>query len=416
MKRPSKRDSIEVVLDADFLASPTLVGTMFRASGHGNEVFSFRYHPDWLKNSSAVAIDPQLMLADGEFYPDQGSGAFRAFMDSAPDRWGRVLLDRREVLRAKDENRPVRALTEWNYLLGVHDSCRLGALRFRPGTDSAFLDDDTGFAVPPLSTLRELEAAAQALEDPRASDHPSYRKWLATILEPGSSLGGARPKSNFLDVDGSLWIAKFPSRNDRHDIGAWEKVLHTLAQRADINVPQARLLPGKEHHTFACQRFDRVGARRRFFVSAMTLLGRNDGQKASYLDLAEFLSMNVGPKSDDLRQLWTRMVFNILVGNRDDHLRNHGFILSQNIWRLAPAYDVNPTSEKAGHALMIDAHNNSGDIELALKTAKYYGLSEPAAQATLTKTREAVAGWRTVAETLELPRSEIEHLSAAFQA
>ncbi len=416
MKRSSQRDSIEVVLDADFLASPTLVGTLFRASGHGNEVFSFRYHPDWLRNSSAVAIDPQLMLADGEFYPDQGSGAFRAFMDSAPDRWGRVLLDRREVLRAKDENRPVRALTEWDYLLGVHDSCRLGALRFRRGEDSGFLDADNGFTIPPLSTLRELEAAAKALEDPRASDQPSYRKWLATILEPGSSLGGARPKANFLDVDGSLWIAKFPSRNDRHDVAAWEKVLHTLAQRSGIVVPQARLLPGKEHHTFACQRFDRVGDRRRFFVSAMTLLGKNDGQKASYLDLAEFISRNVGPKSDDLRQLWTRMVFNILVGNRDDHLRNHGFILSRNVWRLAPAYDVNPTGEKAGHALMIDAHDNKGDIELALKTANYYGLSNPMAQELLTKIRDSVSGWRAAAEQLGIPRSEIEHMSAAFQA
>lgn len=412
------REQVDVVLDADFLAGPQRVGTLFHAAAHGNEIFSFRYDPSWLKHPNAFEIDPELSLHEGESYPSTDSGAFRIFLDSAPDRWGRVLLDRREILRARDEKRQPRNLTEWDYLLGVHDSCRLGALRFRRDDASNFLDDDRHHAAPPLSTLRELEAAATALEDPHAADHPQFRKWLTQLLAPGSSLGGARPKANFTDVDGSLWIAKFPSKNDRKDIGAWEMVIHALADKVGITVPAARLLElESDYRTFACQRFDRLpGGRRRFFVSAMTLLGKNDGDGGSYLELAEFLSTrgSVLHRKRDLRELWIRVVFNLLVSNTDDHLRNHGFILEEDGWRLAPAYDVNPNVEKSVHTLAIDERDSSPDLQLAMATAEYYLLKPADARALLESIKTAVRGWAEEASKLGIPRSEIEGMRPAF--
>ena len=412
------RQQVDVVLDADLLTTPQRVGTLFHTSAHGTSVFSFRYDPDWLKRPDAFEIDPELSLHEGESYPGTASGAFRIFLDSAPDRWGRALLDRREILRARDEKRSPRSQTEWDYLLGVHDGCRLGALRFRRDDAAPFLDDDPHRAAPPLSTLRDLGAAAAALEDPDAPEHPEFRTWLTQLLIPGSSLGGARPKANFTDVDGSLWIAKFPSRNDRRDVGAWEMVLHTLARKVGINVPAARLLDlESEHRTYACQRFDRLpGDRRRFFVSAMTLLGKNDGDGGSYLELAEFLSTrgSATHRKQDLRELWMRVAFNLLVSNTDDHLRNHGFILEADGWRLAPAYDVNPNVEKTTHTLAIDERDASPDIQLALKTAEYYLLKPDEAHRLLESIAEAVKRWSAVAAKLRIPRAEIEAMRGAF--
>jgi serine/threonine-protein kinase HipA len=340
-------------------------------------------------------------------------------LDSAPDRWGRLLLDRRELLRAREEKRKPRALTEWDYLLGVHDICRMGALRFRREDSAPFLDDDRQRAAPPLASLRELEAASLALEEPDAAEHPQFRQWLTALLAPGSSLGGARPKANFTDLDGALWIAKFPSREDRRDMGAWEMVVHQLAGAAGVLVPEARTLAlASRHRTFACRRFDRTTAnRRRFFVSAMTLLGRVDGQGGSYLDLAEFLSTrgSARHKADDLKQLWTRVVFNILVSNTDDHLRNHGFILESDGWRLAPAYDLNANIERTAHTLAINASDPAGDVGLALATAPYYDLEAAAAERILNQVKAAVTSWEAKAAALRLPREESELMAQAFR-
>jgi serine/threonine-protein kinase HipA len=411
------RQQVEVVLDADVLDAACRVGVLFHTAAHGREVFSFRYDPAWLRHPDAFAIDPDLSLHGGETYPSSANGAFRIFLDSAPDRWGRVLLERREILRARDEARRPRTLNEWDYLLGVHDMCRLGALRFRLEENSTFLDDDARLSAPPLATLRELEAASLALEAPESEESPRFREWLNALLAPGSSLGGARPKANFTDTDQTLWIAKFPSRNDRRDIGAWEMVVHELAVRAGLHVPSARLLElGGAYRTFACQRFDRRGTRRRFFVSAMTMLGRADGEGGSYLDLAEFLSTrgSVRHRDEDLRQLWTRVVFNILTSNTDDHLRNHGYILEGDGWRLAPAYDMNANPDGGPHALAINERDQTADIALALATAGYYGLKPPEAQSILTQVRSVVAQWSTVAASLNFPRSEIARMTSAF--
>ena len=415
--KPKNRQQVEVVLDADFIGEACPVGTLFRAAAHGRETFSFAYDRAWLSRPDAFAIDPDLQMHSGESYPADGTGVFRVFLDSAPDRWGRLLLDRREVMRARAEKRPARALGEWDYLLGVHDGCRLGALRFRQDQAGPFLDHDDRLAAPPLASLRELEAASLALESPDAPEREEFSRWLMALLAPGSSLGGARPKANFTDLDGGLWIAKFPSREDRRDVGAWEMLVHELAVSAGVDVPAAQLLSlSGRHRTFASRRFDRVGSRRRFFVSAMTLLGRVDGQGGSYLELAEFLSTrgSARHRSNDLRQLWTRVAFNIHVGNTDDHLRNHGFILEADGWRLAPAYDLNANVERRVHTLAIDERDPTPDPALLLTTAPYYGLKAPEAEAILSRVRQVVATWGEGAQRLQLPRDETELMATAF--
>ena len=416
--KPS-REQVEVVLDADFLPQACPVGTLFHAAGHGAGVFSFAYDRAWLSRPDAFELDPQLQLHGSESYPAGAASAFGIFVDSAPDRWGRLLMERRETLRARIEGRRPRALGEWDFLLGVHDSCRLGALRFRRNATAEFLDADRAMAAPPLASLRELEAAALAIEDPDAPQRREFSQWLGALLAPGSSLGGARPKANFTDSDGSLWIAKFPSREDRRDVGAWETVTHELARQAGIEVPPARLLDlAGRYRTFACRRFDRTTAgRRRFFVSAMTLLGRSDGQGGSYLDLAEFLSTrgSARHRNMDLRQLWCRVVFIILVSNTDDHLRNHGFILETDGWRLAPAYDVNPSVDRPTHALAIDATDPTSDLESARATAHYYGVKAAQADQIIREIRAVVATWPKLAKAAKLPRSETELMAAAFK-
>jgi serine/threonine-protein kinase HipA len=271
-----------------------------------------------------------------------------------------------------------------------------------------------------VTSLRALEAASLSLETPDAEEQPGFVRWLTALLAPGSSLGGTRPKANFTDSDGARWIAKFPSREDRRDIGAWEMVVHRLAHDAGLDVPEARLIKlGGGHRTFACRRFDRLpNGRRRFFVSAMTLLDRRDGEPASYLELAEFLRTRGSPVRlrEDLRELWTRVVFNLLVSNRDDHLRNHGFILEAEGWRLAPAYDLNANVERAHHQLAIDTGDFTPDLDLARSTAEFYGLSDAQAEAILRRVRKAVGGWTAVARTHRLPRSEIALMAQAFRA
>ena len=414
----ASRQQVDVCLDADIMEPLSRIGTLLHATALGRSVLSFAYDPEWLRRPNTFEIDPDLQLHEGETFPSHPSGVFRIFVDSAPDRWGHTLLDRRETLRARKEGRPVRTLSEWDYLLGVHDSCRMGALRFRRTKDSPFLDDDDGQAAPPLASLRELEAASLALETPGADENPHFSQWLMVLLAPGASLGGARPKANFTAPDGAMWIAKFPSQQDLRDMAAWGMVVHELARHAGLEVSEAQLLTlGARHRTFASRRFDRLAqGRRRFFVSAMTLLDRRDGETASYLELAEFISRrgSASHRQGDLRELWTRVVFNILVSNRDDHLRNHGFILAADGWRLAPAYDLNATIEKAEHVLAIDMDDPSPDVDLALSTAGYYGLGAPQAAEILHRVQAAVGEWRKAAAGLRLSREETDRMAKAF--
>lgn len=329
----TRRDEVEVCVDLESFGEPAVMGWLHRQRARSADVVSFEYARPWLERGDAFGFDPDLALVHGPQYPAAGRELFGIFLDSSPDRWGRILMQRRESLRARREGRRPRALSEWDFLLGVHDETRLGALRFRLTRDSPFLDDDPQQPAPPIASLGKLQAASLAFEEHRDDDsHPELERWLSQLFAPGTSLGGARPKASVRDETGALCMAKFPSRNDTRDIGAWELVANRLAARAGITVPEARglRLPGSSYTTFISKRFDRTSSHGRMaFVSAMTMTQRIDGEPgASYLELVDLLQSHGAATAADCQQLFRRVVFSILIHNTDDHLRN---------WRRAAA-------------------------------------------------------------------------------
>jgi serine/threonine-protein kinase HipA len=377
----------------------------------------FAYNQAWLNRAQAFPLDPELDLTAGEFFP--GTANFGVFMDSCPDRWGQVLMQRREAVEAREQGRTPRTLGAWEFLLGVQDCTRMGAIRFsRPG-ETVFLADEARSA-PPVARIAELQAVAFELSKKTHDNLDSIKEWLKVLVAPGSSLGGARPKANLVDEAGNLWIAKFPSADDEHDVAVWEMLLHGLAKDCGINVPEARLMQVENgYHTFMAKRFDRIGVARRFFASAMTMTGHQDTEDASYLELAEFLATWGVPGSidTDLEELFTRVVFNVATANRDDHLRNHGFMRLPAGWRLAPAFDMNPSFKKDEHALTLDLYTRQPDMATVLATADYYRLAAGRAQDIVSRVGAVVAGWKTRARKLGLSGYEIagaEHLFMNF--
>jgi len=406
-------DALEVWLDSE-LGPACRVGRL----SHDRGQIRFHYERAWLADARAFALDPDLSLDDAPFFPKPELGNFGIFLDSSPDRWGQTLMKRREALQAQDEARTPRALHAWDYLLGVQDLTRQGALRFRlTGTDT-FLADEA-LAAPPVTSLRELQAVAYELSGRRQDDLDALRKWLAVLVAPGASLGGARPKANFTAADGSLWIAKFPARDDDRDIGAWEYLVHGMAQRAGVDVPPAQALRlNNEFHTFCVRRFDRTGTARRFYASAMTLLRKERSEGSSYLELAQFLRTqgDGAHASADLAQLFRRVAFNVAVGNRDDHLRNHGFVLGEQGWRLAPAFDLNPDADKADHVLDIDDIDNRPDLTTVLATAPFYGLDARQARDIVEAVASVVDDWPAQARRAGIAAADIAQAAAAFSA
>jgi serine/threonine-protein kinase HipA len=397
------------------------MGTLHAQSSGRQEVFSFEYAPEWLRSEAAFAFDPDLQLLEGAQYPSQSRSNFGIFLDSAPDRWGRLLMQRRENLRARQEQRPARRLTEWDYLLGVHDETRLGALRLRSLEGGEFLDSDRQMAAPPITSVRELQAASDGLERHIDDEqNPEYARWLNQLVAPGSSLGGARPKASVRDETGDLCIAKFPSRADTRNMAAWEMLAHRLAAKCGIHVPQARLLDSgdRDQSTFLVKRFDRTASGgRRAFVSAMTLTQRRDGEPgASYLELVELLQRQGAETLGDTHQLFRRIVFSVLIHNTDDHLRNHGFFIEERGVRLSPAYDMNPSVEGDDLTLAINETEAMCDVEIARAAHKMYALTLKEADGVIAEVEAAVKGWRDQAEALRIRRSEQDQMAAAFAA
>ena len=407
------RDQVIVHVDAPELGGDQVVGTLGANRSRTGRVFSFAYDVSWLSKSSSFTLDPSLGLYEGDQFTETLPGVFA---DAAPDRWGRKLLERREDILAKREGRRPRTLDDWDFLIGVSDQLRMGAVRLASPNTGRFLDDSHP-EVPANARLRELEHLARLADEDRlpASDESA---WLRILLAPGSSLGGTRPKANFQEADGVLWIAKFPSREDRRDVGAWEYVMTRLAQRSGIDVPRAQLLRlASPYRTFCSQRFDRVDGGRRLYASAVTLTGKRDGDEASYLDLAEAITFYGDPHAidADLEQLFRRLVFNILAANRDDHLRNHGFLRVSKGWRLSPAFDLNPAPEKNEHSLALDEASHIPDLRPALDTAGLYRLSDRRAKAIVAEIRSAVEGWREVAIDADVPTDDVDALAGAFE-
>lgn len=416
-----RTDTATVIADPDWLAEPQAMGTLRRQSSRTGDLLSFAYDEAWLARPDALSFDPDLALVSGPQYPATDRAGFGIFLDSSPDRWGRVLMQRRESLRARKENRKARSLTEWDFLLGVHDETRMGALRFRDPESGVLLDSNDDFTAPPIASLRELQAASLQFEQHLDEEqHPDYERWLSQLFAPGTSLGGARPKASVRDEDGALCIAKFPSRQDTRDIGAWEVVAHRLAAKAGIKVPPVRplRLPGSPYTTFVARRFDRTQAGRRLaFVSAMTLTQRKDGEPgASYLELVDLLQSRGASTHADCLELFRRVLFNVLVHNTDDHLRNHGFFLTPQGLTLSPVYDVNPTPDRDELSLAINEVETHCDVAIAMEAHEDYGISEAEADAVLKTVRAAISAWRREAERVGVPETELRPMANAFPA
>ena len=410
----SDRIRIYVYFDHDS-ERPERLGVISVQSTRGKEFFSFEFDRAWLKGHPARILDPDLQLYAGpQFTPKSNFGIF---MDSAPDRWGRKLILRREALRARKAGDQPRVPQESDFLLGVYDETRMGALRFKTEEDGSFLNNDGSMPVPPWARLRELEEACRKLDDER--EPGEHEEWLNMLIAPGSSLGGARPKATIAAPDESLWIAKFPNHDDQSDVSAWEYVVMKMARESGMDVPECRLEKfSKQGSTFLVKRFDRKGKRRIHFSSAMTLLGKTDGADfrdgSSYLELAEFIMRYGSEPERDLRELWRRIVFTIAVSNTDDHLRNHGFLLTKTGWRLSPAYDINPNPRGYGLSLNISESDNALDFSLALENAHSFRLSATEAENILKKVKGVVSRWKTYANAVGLPRSEQEVMGTAF--
>lgn len=418
MAAANTKKEIQVYAHWQGLEEPSLMGVLSVSPAKGKESFSFEYADAWLKSGFSQMIDPDLQLYSGAYYPRDDKPNFGVFLDSCPDRWGRVLMQRREAAIAKQEDRAAKKILESDFLLGVYDTHRMGALRFNLDNDGPFLNDNKAMAAPPWTSLRELEHASFKFEEDNTDD-PEYLKWVAMLIAPGSSLGGVRPKASVMDAHNNLWIAKFPSRNDDKDIAAWEMITNQLAVNAGINVAEGKLLQfNNKYHTYLTKRFDRTAAGERIhFASAMTLLGHIDGEDASgasYLELMEFISRHGAAVEKDLEELWRRIVFSICVKNTDDHLRNHGFLLTEKGWLLSPAYDINPNEYGKGLSLNITDADNSLDLNLAMEVAGYFRLSDDKASQIIEQVAAVVKDWRKVAADYKISNAEQERMSAAF--
>ena len=408
---------IYVFADWASLEKPTFVGVLSAHFAKGKKAFSFEYDKDWLKTDAQRLLDPDIDFYSGPQYPANKEN-FGIFLDSMPDTWGKTLMKRRAAqdARAKDEKAPT--LYEIDYLLGVFDESRMGALRFKTDLDGPFLDNDEHSPTPPWSSLGDLQEAAKQLENDDQSD--AVRKWIAVLIAPGSSLGGARPKANIFDAKKNLWIAKFPSKTDTIDKAAWEFLAYELATAAGIVMADSKIekISG-QYNTFLTRRFDRDNGKRIHFASAMTMTGNTEASikesAPSYLEIVEFIENYGADVEANLHQLWRRIVFNIAISNTDDHLRNHGFMLTDKGWILSPAYDLNPSIEKDGLSLNIDMDDNAMSFDLAKSVGIYFRLSENEMETILSEVLGVVKNWESKAKRIGIKRSEVELMDGAFR-
>ena len=412
----SKKLEIYVFAHWKPMKEPELIGTLSALYAKGKKAFSFEYDNVWIKSKNQKLLDPDIQFYGVPQYPNNKEN-FGVFLDSMPDTWGRTLMKRRASHEAALNGEKAKTLYEIDYLLGVYDESRMGALRFKTDLDGPFLDHNNLSPTPPWSSIRELQDAAQNFEN--NTDNEEARQWLAILMAPGSSLGGARPKANILDNDKNLWIAKFPSKNDTSDKAAWEYLAYQLALKAGINMSECKIqkVTGN-YNTFFTKRFDRENGERIHFASAMTMTGKNEDtikdHQASYLELAEFIQNHGINIESNLEQLWRRIVFNIAISNTDDHLRNHGFIITNNGWELSPAYDLNPSIDKDGLSLNIDMDDNALNYDLAKSVGMYFRLDENQMNTILEEVLTAVASWKEMATKIGIPKNEIELMEKAF--
>lgn len=404
----------DVFVYVDVDGQPTLVGRLWARMRRGRDSASFEYDEEWLALAQRFAVEPALPLGPGPFHTAADKPMFGAFGDSAPDRWGRVLMRRAERREVERTGRTPRTLREIDYLLRVNDEARLGALRFAQAPGGPFLASDEVKPIPPLVELPRLLSAAEHVVGDSDSDED-----LRLLLAPGSSLGGARPKASVRDKDGHLAIAKFPHKDDDLDAVRWEAVALKLAERAGISVPEWRLETTAQKPIVLLRRFDRVNGRRTPFLSAMTMLGANDHERRSYLEFVDALRQHGAAPQTDMHLLWRRILFSVLISNTDDHLRNHGFLYDgPDGWRLSPAYDLNPVPVDIKPRILatdIDLDVGTASLDLVLEVAGYFELDGAEARTIASEVGKAVGGWRKVANNLGLTSHEIDRVASAFE-
>ena len=405
-----------VYADFDWLKEIELIGELGYESLLGSDSYCFIFSDDWLKKHGDLFLSDDLNNYPGQQYTQPGKDIFGCFSDALPDRWGRTLLLRREQLAAMEEKRPVRRLSSFDFLTGIDDFSRMGAFRFKEDSDGEFINVSESLKIPPLTDIRELIAASAEIERSEEDNVLPDRKWIAQLVQPGSSLGGARPKASVIDTNKTLYVAKFPSRKDDYDAGLWEHFSHLLAAKAGINAAKTKVIAtGEKYHTLLSERFDRTkDGQRIHFASAMTLLGLNDGDNATtghgYLDIVDFIIQNCTDVDRNLQELYRRVAFNICIGNSDDHFRNHGFLLTAKGWTLSPAYDMNPTQNEYQN-LLISATSNKADLNILLDACGDYMLNCKTAEDIISEVTEAVKGWREWAVRLGIFKREMEIFS-----
>lgn len=409
-----------VFADFDWLKAPRLAGELSYESLRGSDSYGFCYDDDWLKDYGNLFLSDDLNNYPGLQYTAPGKDIFGCFSDALPDRWGRTLINRREQILAKEENRPIRRLSSFDYLVGIEDYSRMGGFRFKESLEGEYINVSEVLRIPPLTDIRELIAASSEIEKSEEENLLPQMRWIAQLVQPGSSLGGARPKASVIDENKILYIAKFPSRKDDYDTGLWEHFSHLLAKKAGINAAETRVISTNDkYHTLLSRRFDREkDSKRIHFASAMTLLGLNDGDNATtghgYLDIVDFIIRNCTNVERNLQELYRRVAFNICIGNSDDHFRNHGFLLTEKGWTLSPAYDMNPTLNEY-QSLLINSYTNKSDLNELLNSCEEYMLPKETARQIIGEVLNAVKEWRTLASKLGIAKSEQERFAATFE-
>lgn len=411
---------IYVYADFDWLKTAVLVGELGYESLRGTDSYSFCYDHNWLRQYSDLYLSADINNYTGLQFTQPDRDIFGCFGDALPDRWGRLLLNRREQIRAQEEKRPVRKLSSYDYLLGIDDYSRMGGFRFKESPDGEFINCDATLRIPPLTDIQVLVAASMEVEKSEERNLLPDKKWLLQLVHPGTSLGGARPKAGVLNEEGELCVAKFPSRNDEYDIGLWEHLSHLLAKEAGVEAAETRAITaGEKYHTLLSKRFDRTtDGHRRHFASAMTLLGLTDGCNAQtgngYLDIVDFILQHCCNVEANLRQLYRRVAFSIAIGNSDDHFRNHGFLLTPKGWTLAPAYDLNPTFNDH-QSLLINATTNRSDLQLLLASSEEYMIGKEEATRIIEEVKDGVSQWRSMATRLGIAKREMDLFAQVFE-
>ena len=410
-----------VYADFDWLSDIELVGELNYESLRGSDSYAFEFDDEWLACYGNLFISADLNNYRGLQYTQPDKDIFGCFSDSLPDRWGRTLINRREQIAAVEENRPVRRLSSFDYLVGIDDFSRMGGFRFKETPDGDFLNSDNELSIPPLTNIRELIYASQEVEKSEEDNMLPDKKWLVQLVQPGSSLGGARPKASVVDADKVLHIAKFPSRKDDYNVGLWEHFCHLLAKNAGIDAASTQVISTNDkYNTLLSRRFDRVEASKRIhFASAMALLGLSDGDNAGtgngYLDIVDFILQHSTEVNSNLQELYRRVAFNICVGNSDDHFRNHGFLLSPKGWTLSPAYDMNPTLNKY-QSLLISKASNKADLKILLNSCEDYMLPRDVALNIIHEVATAVKDWKALATKLGIVKSEMKLFESTFNS